>query len=52
MNFNVHKNVDKTEYFLDFLITRKSSKLLDNISNQFNYQHYSIFCDLCQKRDV
>ena len=34
MNFNIHKNVDKTEYYIDSLITLKSLQLDDNISNQ------------------
>ena len=38
----MHKSVEKTEYFLDSLIIRKSLKLLDNVSNQFNYQCYLI----------
>ena len=31
MNFDMHQNVDKTENFLDFLTTRKSLKLVDNM---------------------
>ena len=33
MNFNMHQSVDKREYFLDSLITRKSLKLVNNILN-------------------
>ena len=43
MNINMHQSADKAEYFLDFLITRKSLKLVNNISNQCNHQYYSIF---------
>ena len=32
VNFDMHKNVNKIEYFLDSLITRKSLNLVDNIS--------------------
>ena len=39
MNFNMHQSVDKIEYFLDSLITRKSLKLVNYISNQFNHQY-------------
>ena len=35
MKFNMHWSVDKTGYFLDSLITCKSLKLVDDISNQF-----------------
>ena len=34
MNFNMNQSIDKTECFQDSLITRKSLKLVDNISNQ------------------
>ena len=40
MNFNMHHSVDKTGYFLDSLITRKSLKLGDDVSNQFRLQKY------------
>ena len=40
MNLNMHQSVDKTEYFIGSLITRKSLKLTDIISNQFNHQYY------------
>ena len=43
MNFEVHKNVDKTEYFLGSLITCKWLKQGDNISNKFYQQYYLIF---------
>ena len=29
MNFNMYQSVDKTEYFIDSLIIRKSLKLVD-----------------------
>ena len=35
MKLNIHRSVDKTGYFLDSLITRKSFKLENDISNQF-----------------
>ena len=31
MKFNIHQSVDKTGYFLDFLMTPKSLKLVDDI---------------------
>ena len=43
LNFNMDQSVDKTEYFLNSLITCKSLKLADNIFNQFNHQYYLIF---------
>ena len=43
MKFDIHQSVDKTEYFLDFLITRKTLKLLDDISNQFDHHYYKTF---------
>ena len=33
----MNQSVDKTEYFLDSLITRKLLKLVNKISNQFTY---------------
>ena len=38
--FSVQKNI---QYFSDSLITCKSSKLVDNISNPLNHQYYLIF---------
>ena len=38
----MHQSVNKTEYFLDSLITLESLKLVDNISNQLNHQYYLI----------
>ena len=40
MRFNIDRSLDKTGYFLDSLITRKSLKRVDDISNQFNHQYY------------
>ena len=40
INFNMNQSVDKTEYFLDSLITRKLLKLVNKISNQFTYWYY------------
>ena len=40
MNFNMHQSVNKTENFLDSLITLQLIKLFDNISNQFNHQFH------------
>ena len=34
MKFNIYRSVDKTGYFPDFLITYKSLKLVDDITNQ------------------
>ena len=39
MNFNMHKSADKTKDFLVPLITLKSLKLVDDISNQFNHKY-------------
>ena len=39
----MYQSVDKTECFLDSLLTRKSFELVDYISNQFNHEYYSIF---------
>ena len=39
----MHHSIDKTECFLDSLETRKLSKLVNNISNQFDHQYYLIF---------
>ena len=39
MNFIKHQSIDKAEYFLDSLVTRKSFKLIDNILNQLNHQY-------------
>ena len=39
INFNMHRSVDKTEYFLE----SKSLKLVNHISNQLNHQYYFIF---------
>ena len=33
LKFNIHRSVDKTIYFLGSLMTHKSFKLFDNISN-------------------
>ena len=35
MNFNMHQSVDKTEHFLDFLITFKSLKIRQAVQIQF-----------------
>ena len=35
MNFNIHQSCDETGYLLDSLITPKTLKLLNNISNHF-----------------
>ena len=35
MKFNIDRSFDKTGSFLDSLITRKSLKLKDDISNQY-----------------
>ena len=42
MNFNLHRTVNKTQYFLEFLVAPKSSKLVDDISNQFQTMFFSI----------
>ena len=42
MDFIMHQSDAKTQYFLDSLITHKSFKLLDNISNQLIHQYYII----------
>ena len=42
MNFIEHQNVNETEYFL----TRKSLKLVDDISNQFNHKYYQTFLSI------
>ena len=39
IKFNINRSVDKTVNFLDSLITRKSLKLVDDISNQFHQQY-------------
>ena len=44
----MHQSVDKIGYFLDSLITLKSLKLVDTISNQC----YLIFLLLCFNYDV
>ena len=36
MKFNINRIFNKTAYFLDSMVTRKSLKLVDDISNQFN----------------
>ena len=38
MNFNIHQSFDEIEYFLDSLPICLLLKLVDNTSNQFNYQ--------------
>ena len=43
MEFNINQSVDKTGHFLDSLIIRKSLKLVDDISNLFNYQYEHFF---------
>ena len=35
MKFNMHRSFVETRYFLNSLISRKSLKLVDDISNQF-----------------
>ena len=40
MEFNMHKSVAITGYFLESLITCKSLTLIDDIQNQFNHQYY------------
>ena len=40
MYFNMYESVDETEYFLKFLLTRRSLKLVENVSNQFDHQYY------------
>ena len=35
----MHQSVDKLEYFIDSLTTRKSFKLVDGIPNQFYHQY-------------
>ena len=37
MKFDIRKSIDKTGYFLAFLVTRQSLKLVNNIFNQFNH---------------
>ena len=44
MKFNMRQSVDKTEYILDFFITRKSLKLIDNIFNKFYHQFQNVTC--------
>ena len=39
IKFNIHRSVEKK----GSLITRKSLKLVDNISNQLNHQYYQDF---------
>ena len=43
MNFNMHQSIDKTEYFIDSLITHESLKLVDYIPNHLYHQYYLIF---------
>ena len=52
MKVNIHRSVDKSEYFLDSLITHKSLNLAWYLKSIYSLKFPNFLDEFCWKRDV